>query len=679
MSIFDSIGKALKSQFGVVWVEEFQGIITIGGINTDNLLADINKIWGNVRVVKIIFSGLNKHNASFYSFYGVEVLYILQQCWEYKKSVSGKFRIRHAIEQLKTNTWLRRIDVDYPSILNYDKLKLMYHKPFEHQMGFLNMYDQKTQKMGINGFLLAADPGAGKTIASLALSVCLEAEVTIVISPKSLAENVWVHDTKEEMGEDVSYWASTENVPLRPGFKYYIFHFDAIGKAFELVNWFRSKKTIIILDESHNFNDSKSLRSIKLIDLCHQTMCHHIIFSSGTPLKMLGYEVITLLRCIDPLFNDGVEVLFRKIFGVSSKRAVDILRHRIGLIGHKIPREVFMHVATPIVKQIKVKIPNGKKYTVANVKLEMKAYIKDRLAFYSEHTKKYLTIYEDAIRIYARTIKTQAERDALKKYMDFIVEIRKGFDPSVHKDMAHYCNEFEKKKISPALTTPQQRKDFKDARSIVKYVHLKVLGEALGKVLSKKRAECHCEMIPYSGVIDIVLNADKKTLCFTSFVDVVKTAKEYFEGHGLKTAEVYGETNKDINSIIGKFKSDPNVNPLIATLQSMSAGVTLVNCSVLIYFDLPFRDYLWQQGSARLYRIGQDAQTYIYECVLDTGNEPNISTRSQDIMEYSRQQVELIMGKGISEKEMSGIVKRLNMNPETKFERALHIFQDLFR
>jgi len=48
-------------------------------------------------------------------------------------------------------------------------------------------------------------------------------------------------------------------------------------------------------------------------------------------------------------------------------------------------------------------------------------------------------------------------------------------------------------------------------------------------------------------------------------------------------------------------------------------------------------------------------------------------------MEYSRQQVELIMGKDISEKEMSGIVKRLQMNPENNFEKAIRMFGDLFR
>lgn len=42
--------------------------------------------------------------------------------------------------------------------------------------------------------------------------------------------------------------------------------------------------------------------------------------------------------------------------------------------------------------------------------------------------------------------------------------------------------------------------------------------------------------------------------------------------------------------------------------------------------------------------MGQDSQTYVYQCTLDTGDVPNISTRSADILAWSQAQVEAIMG-----------------------------------
>ena len=671
---------ALRDWFGEAYVEEKNGVITIGGINTDKLLADINKIWGNTRVVKLMFNKIHKHNVSFYSFFAVDILYIMQQIVMYKKRSSSKFRINRIINQMKSETWLRRMDVVYPSMMNMKALDRLLYTLRDHQLNFLDVYDQKVQKMGLNGFLLAAAPGAGKTLIGLALTAVLEVDVAVLLAPKSILDNVWTDGVIEQFEGKVSYWVSSSGKPPVAGCQYYITHFDALGKLMSIADSFRGKKSAVILDESHNFNDSKSVRSRIFVDFCRRIKCKNVVFSSGTPIKAMGFECITLLQCIDPLFTPEVEVIFRQIFGVSSKRAIDILRHRIDLIGHKIPREVFMNVAKPIVQQLKVKLPNkeGLKYTVANVKLEMKAYIKERLKFYHTNMRKYVETYDDCVRIYARTVKTSKQRDDLKRYVEYINEIRKGFDPKAHKDMAKYCNDFEKKVINPALDSNHKRL-FKDARSIVKYVNLKVLGEALGKVLGRRRAECHCDMIPHSGIIDIVENADKKTLCFSTFVSVLETAEKYFLDHGLKPTMVHGSVSRSVDTIIKEFKSDPNVNPILATLQPMSAGITLVNCSVCIFLDLPFRSYIHEQGGARVYRIGQDAQTYLVECTLDTGNEPNISSRSQDIMEWSRQQVELIMGKDISAKEMAGIVQRLHLNPPSTAERILNTFQDLFK
>jgi hypothetical protein len=343
------------------------------------------------------------------------------------------------------------------------------------------------------------------------------------------------------------------------------------------------------------------------------------------------------------MFTPIVEVNFKAIYGRSANRALEILQARLGMVSHKILKEEIMLDAKPIRQELRVKVPDASKYTLPDLKVELTKFVTDRVKFYKAEMPIHEEVYFSALKIYERSIRSTEEKAAYVLYTDYVQKMRKGYDSRTMGDMSQYCNKFEKEKIMPLLT-PEHKKQFSNSKSVYKYLQLKIMGEFLGGVLGRRRAELHSDMIKYSGIDKIVNEAEKKTICFSNYVDTILEAKSYFEERGFQPLLVYGDTNSRVMSILEEFKNSDTANPLLATIQSLSTGVTLICANVCIFLNLPFRAADYEQASNRIFRIGQTAQVYFYDMILDTGDVPNLSTRMSDIMTWSQDQVSAILG-----------------------------------
>ena len=633
---------SITKYLNVITITEKDNHIRIAGITSRLFAADVKKIWQTDRIVSNMFTKISSKELVFPSFFAVEVHYILQQLLATGRAYS-KHTIRRIIELLETETWLKSITAPPTnSLLDYDELKKLNVSLLPSQYEYLQAYNQIVPAYGLRGYMLAAPPGTGKTLAGIALSLCLRARKTIIVCPKNAVVEVWKANLVKYMRVVPKIWTTADGQIPDTKADYLIFHYEALDRALGIARLFKPKELCILLDESHNMNEIVSARTQRFIELCDVTDPLAVEWASGTPLKAMGAEMVPFLKTIDPLFTPEVAKRFVQIFGKSVARAVDILAHRIGITSFKVPKADVMDIEViETTKQIKFK--GAEEFSLDKIRVEIDQFVHERTAYYAKHYRAYEDLFYSLIDVYRKTLSTNEERKALESYLSDVRHLHRYFDPRNDGDIVRACNRYEETFIIPKLSNPQ-KKEFRDCRSVVKYVALKIRGEALGRILTKRRIECFLAMVEHSQLEIEIEASEKKTLIFASNVAVVDKLAEYCRGQGYNPLLVYGNTNKDLTPIMQEFKTNPDANPMIATYDSLSTAVPVIEANTVVLFNVPFRDYERNQATSRVNRYGQDSVVRIVTVLLDTGAVDNISTRSNDIMEWSKAQVDAMLG-----------------------------------
>lgn len=643
---------AIRRTFGLIKVTETDTLIQVSGVPADILARDIAKIWNTQRINLNMFTSVNRNGFSFPKFFAIEVHYMLQQIDEYRYSKSSVRTIRHLLAEMEEHTWLKRLTEEHESRVDLTQLSRLNAKLFQHQDSFVKGYGELVEQYDLDGYLLSAEPGTGKTIMGLALAECLHADLIVVVSPKNALHRVWTSTIDWLYKKPQKYWVAASGMPYHRE-RIIVTHYEALAKALEAAKTAPHQRAVIILDESHNLNEAKSNRTQLFLELCKTLKSRNVLWSSGTPLKAMGYEMVPLLRSIDPHFTDDVEKRFLKIFGKASDRALDILRNRIGKISYHVSGAEVINVEKSY-STWKIEIPNADEYTLDSIRERMRKFVDERLAHYKKNFRDYQKAYDAGVDAYVKVMNPD-DRKNFKRYIHAVRQISRGYDPKLHKDEAVFANDFEQKKIIPAISDKKTRDGFKDARSVVKYAHLKVLGEALGSVVGKARSQCQIDMAKHTDWAKIADMSEKKVIVFTSYVDVVKAVEEDVRKAGYKSLLVYGDTNANVAGLVNRFGNDSKIKFMIATFQSLSTAVPLTMADVTVFTNTPFRSFEQDQAEARTARIGQDTAVKYVTTLLDTGSKPNISTRSHDILAWSREQVEAMMGS-----DLEGVAAQLN-------------------
>lgn len=638
---------AARSLFGSISVEQIirpraYPQIKISGLRGDLFVKDLQVLYRTSRVATYVFDKLSSHSVLFPAFFALEVAQMFEEIANSKTRYhTGKRTAVNVLHGLYETTWLSKTkEKVFPRRLDLSKLSNFFFTLLPYQQTFLETFERVGYQMSLNGTILNAAPGSGKTISSLAMAECAKTDHVIVVSPKNALNRVWGETLRTAMRIPPSFWSTDSGRPYNNE-KYIVVHFEAIDQARAIIAKKRRATFTVIVDESHNFNEIKSQRTQALIELCHESRSEFILLQSGTPFKAIGAEIIPALFMIDPTFTEDLATRFKKVYAASATEALRLLAHRLGFITHKVLKEE-LKLLPPIMHTVNVGFEGADAFTLEKVAQEMTLFVVERKKFYKEREDEDNAFYFDCMKLHEATLRTSKDKENYAQYQRDVKFIRRG-DLRAAVDEIMRSNQYERNILMPSLPDDKV-KPFKEVKTIYKYVTLKIQGECLGRVLGRRRLECSVAMaanIPYETFIESTV---KKTLVFTMYVEALKKASETLKKAAYQPLEVFADTNKNLSTIIERFEKDERINPLIATFHSLSTAVPLTMADVLVMVDTPFRDYILNQAISRINRLGANTQTNIYICHLETGEQPNLSSRTIDILKWSQGQVEKLTG-----------------------------------
>ncbi len=620
-------------------------VVYISGVNGQRLALSMRKVQGDNRFAGRVMT-LSFRHIELPEFFLPDFYYIVSKAHGVTTHLPYKYTLQRLLKAIEESTWIGDVTKPHPGRLDLSLLSNIHYKPKDYQAEFLEYYSKIVPAYKLKGAMLAAVVGSGKTSMGLMVSECLRAERIVVICPLPAVSRVWEQQINEVFKKPQTYWLSTDKSGYQDQ-RFAVYHYEALPAALQNVSLHKSSRTVVILDESHNLNNPKSLRTQLFLKLTEQLGSEDILFSSGTPIKALGHEAVVLFKAIDPLFNDDVQRRFTALFGEKTSNAnLELLKTRLGQVSFKVT-QAQVNIGSPNMIPLKVSISHPEPFLLENVAIAMRSYVDERTTYYAKRYPDDLAFYNRIMEYYeSKIIHNRLAMEEFNQYkaaIDRIQVAHANRSLSMVTDEMMFCNKVEKVSIIPTLL-PDDKERFKEVKTLIKYASLKIQGEALGRILGRLRVDCHVAMVEGIDFQSIIDEALKKTVIFSSYIDVCQAAVNRLKNMGYTASEVYGSLTKNLSSTVDAFMNKDQYNPLVATYASLSTAVPLVVANTMILINSPFRAYIQEQAIARVHRLGATTATFIYECTLDTGDKPNLSTRGIDILQWSRDQVELITG-----------------------------------
>ena len=640
-----SSGEAFRTFLSRIKIDE--KYIVIKGMDFRKFMLRIQEYYSENNFSKIFMSEYTRQSQKLYEkgkikkkemevkyitfpvFFALEIAMIFEDLGKYY----GVPYYKKIANQIRTKTWVKELDKPVQEVpLNTEKLKNIRYTLKPYQEEFIKMFPTLKNRFHLDGYILSFDQGLGKTLTAIALAECLNKEQVVIVCPNSLKEN-WSYEIKEYFYkyEDEKLWKEevfvhgSNKYQMTNKTKYIIVNLEAIPAVFNIIK--KDESSILIVDEMHNVRNMNGKRTLELIDLKKRLGKTDVLLMSGTPIKALPNEIVPSLMLIDPLFTDEVAKLYNRCFNVDGVGTKDIVNARFGIVMHRKTKKEVLTLPEKNLHTLNFTLKNSDKYISANVTIDVNAAFQKLYRVEMDRSVELKRNYIDMIMKYSK-----APRKDLDEYMKYLEHPFEQYHEAYLEKMKNFVLQY----VTPNIVYPVDAKNFKEAETAYLRMKERAMGKALGEVMHPRRKEMFIQLYEQNKkeIIKMIRNSTKKTVIFSTLLEVVHYIGNDLEKQGIKNVKIVGGSG-DRMKLIQQFKNDEETEVLIATSQTLSTGVTLTEANQMFFFGTPWRSADYNQCCDRIYRIGQTTDVNIYNVLLDTGAELNLSTRMNDILNWS--------------------------------------------
>ena len=499
-------------------------------------------------------------------------------------------------------------------------------------------------------FLLADDPGAGKTImAGLLMRELMQREDVrrvLVLCPKALTDQ-WRREMWERFREPFTL-ITGESISSSFGQNVWVQH-DRVVASIDLAiqdhvlpGIDQSQWDLIIFDEAHKLSAyrygsrgriNKTRRYMLAERLATKTK--HLLLMTATPHKGDSENFRLLMSLLDDKVFASQAGAQRALSGEGSpyflRRMKETMRHFDGRplflprIVTTTPYELAPHeqeLYDAVTNYVSNGLDQAEQASNRNVTLAL-IILQRRLAS----------------SLYAVTRSLQRRRDRLSEELDASMKYKRPSWTAHQRALAEYDPEEEDPEdltdedeatlsgASTARTAKELRAEVTDLEGLI------ALAEATrGKGLERKVEE-------FKRVIEeqTVADRNEKILVFTEHRDTLEYLTGLLRGWGYRVCNIHG--GMKLADRIAAEKEFRGPAQLMVATEAAGEGINLQFCKMMLNWDLPWNPNRLEQRMGRIHRYGQEYEVNVFNVVANTTREGSVLLRLMEKLERMREEL----------------------------------------